>query len=77
MNKILKFFRFTFRNIIRDEIGNPLGRFMCDVGSASLRNDGQQIITLTLTVRGPPRAPTLASAVELVMEPTIAPNAAA
>ena len=60
-------FSLSFRNIIRDEIGKPLGRFMCDVGSASLRNDGQQIITLTLTVRGPPRAPTLASAVEFLM----------
>lgn len=46
-------FNFSFREVIRDEAGKPLGRFLTEAALGILP-DGQEIIVLSLTVKGAP-----------------------
>lgn len=46
-------FSMTFREVIRDSDGKPLGRFFTEANLAFLP-DGQEIIVLSLTVKGAP-----------------------
>jgi len=58
-------FAVSFREIIYDEEGKPQGRMICEA-SLGIKAGGQQIIVLTLTVRGSPKSTNIESALEFI-----------
>jgi uncharacterized protein (TIGR04255 family) len=60
-------FTATFREIVRDPRGQPIGRFTCEC-SSNVGAAGRPIIALALTIRGNPAAPTADSALEFIKQ---------
>lgn len=58
-------FKIGFREIIRDETGNPQGRLIGEAAIAK-NQSGQKIIAFTLTVRGAPKDPSIESALNFI-----------
>jgi uncharacterized protein (TIGR04255 family) len=58
-------FAFSFRRTITSDDGQPRGRLMCD-SSTAVEPTGQHFISMTLTARGAPEQPSLASALEFL-----------
>lgn len=58
-------FSMAFREVIRDDVGKPQGRFMCDASLGYLP-DGQEIISLSLTVKGAPPGTDIDSALNFL-----------
>ena len=58
-------FKAGFREVLRDSEARPFGRFYCDA-SVGVKTDGQQVIVLTLTVRGAPMGQDIDSSLEFL-----------
>lgn len=58
-------FSLSFREIIRDDDGQPQGRLTCDF-KVGIKQNGQRVIVMTLTARGAPKEPTKESAFEFI-----------
>jgi uncharacterized protein (TIGR04255 family) len=58
-------FTASFREIIRDAAGQPIGRFICECSSI-IASTGRPVIALVLTVRGAPAGANTASAIDLI-----------
>lgn len=57
---------FNFRRTILGEDGSPVGRVICEAQSGFNNNSRQQVLVLTITVRGAPVKPTIKEAVEFL-----------
>jgi uncharacterized protein (TIGR04255 family) len=55
----------SFREVIRDSLGNPVSRLTCEIASATAPT-GDGALLLTLTVRGAPRSTGIQSALEFI-----------
>lgn len=62
-NKSPSTLNLVFRETIFDELKQPCARLICEVGEA-IRQDGQRVLSLSLTVRGAPKKSTIESALE-------------
>jgi len=61
-------FSFAFRETLSDaESGQPRARLTCEV-SEGLKQGNQRVVVMSLTVRGAPRAPDRASAINFLKE---------
>lgn len=58
-------FSITFREIVRDSKGHPIGRFTCESYSA-MNQAGRAIIVLNLTVRGSPSGTDIVAALDFI-----------
>lgn len=58
-------FNIAFREVIRDDDGKPIGRFFTEA-VLGLLPDGQEIIVLSLTVKGAPSGTDIDSALEFL-----------
>lgn len=58
-------FSITLREVIRDESQNPHGRITCEAASAVLPS-GEEVIQLTLIVRGAPKSTDIESALDFL-----------
>lgn len=59
-------FNIAFREVIRDDNEKPLARFFTEAGLAMLP-DGQEVIILSLTVKGAPSSTDIESALEFLI----------
>lgn len=66
-NKSIEDFNFTFRELVKNEKDQPVGRLIVEALTA-INAEGKRFVRFTLTVRGAPEANTIDSAIKFLTE---------
>ncbi len=66
-NKSIEDFNFTFRELVKNDKNEPIGRLIVEALTA-INAESKKFVRFTLTVRGAPEANTIDSAVKFLTE---------